>query len=58
MRMMPRGSIMTPDPESGLKLPPYFEVQMIFTSASRVFGLITVQSGGGGAGLVGKFISW
>ena len=49
--MMPRGYMITPEPESGSKLPPYFEVQMIFTVASRVFWFMAFQSVGGGTGM-------
>lgn len=42
--MMPRGSIMIPEPESGSKLPPDCEVQMTFTIESRAILLMVSQS--------------
>lgn len=45
MRITPRGSIMTPLPESGANEPPPVDVQTTFTVAERAFSFMAIQSG-------------
>src|SRR3989338_9397662 len=53
--MMPRGSTITPLPETRLNEPPRTLVQMMLTSAARVFRLTSSKENSGAGAVVDAF---